>query len=470
MFGWINDCTESLVCSSFGEETWQKIKEKAGCTVEDGGFLRYQYYKDSDTVELVVAASEVLNITVDEVLFAFGDYFVGYVKDNGYANVLECLGSNLRDWLSNLNSLHDHLQASYPKGFVAPVFWSEDDEDFELSTAGADSNAILVHYFSHRGSLLVPLVVGLIKRIAKDYFSIDINMEQLQLQDEQAGVSHTTWRVTTTVPRESHKLRGKKKSKKRAPKGLGDDGHDDVTVTTAATSRTNYEKTFLEGGAQAAMLRVQELVKRSFFKESCDLYHALTLEQFLCLIDEWHVNMIGEKNCFEIWSMENDDPASWPSLADLPEKLNPATINSLHFGGKVPATGSFPPDASGNMQSFPPMIRVLNKVVDKSVHITLEKSPDLTLEDAILKSKTVEEAGVKEFPGLEEMIENGEYEIQCVVWNEETEATYHAFALGDLKTTSTLQLFELVPKSFDPIILVLECSEAVAVEEDEEDI
>ena len=41
----------------------------------------------------------------------------------GYANVLECLGSNLRDWLSNLNSLHDHLQASYPKGFIAPVFY-----------------------------------------------------------------------------------------------------------------------------------------------------------------------------------------------------------------------------------------------------------------------------------------------------------------------------------------------------------
>ena len=114
MFGWINDCTESLVCTKFGEEAWHKIKEKAGCTVEDGGFLRYQYYQDSETVDLVVAASEVLNISVDDVLFAFGDYFVGYVKDNGYANVLECLGRNLRDWLSNLNSLHDHLQASYP--------------------------------------------------------------------------------------------------------------------------------------------------------------------------------------------------------------------------------------------------------------------------------------------------------------------------------------------------------------------
>jgi Haem-NO-binding len=468
MFGWINDCTESLVCSAFGEEAWHKIKEKAGCTVEDGGFLRYKYYDDSDTVDLVVAASEVLNITVDEVLHAFGDYFVGYVKVNGYGNVLECLGSNLRDWLSNLNSLHDHLQASYPKGFVAPVFWSEDDVEFELSTAGAESNAILVHYFSHRGSLLVPLVVGLIKRVALDYFSIEITMEQLQLQDEAAGVGQTTWRVTTAVPHESHKLRGQKKRKKRAPKNHGDD--DEATVTTAATSKTNYHKTFLEGGAQAAMLRVEELVKRSFFNEECELYHALTLEQYLWLIDEWNTNLIDDKRCFEIWSMENDNPASWPSIADLPAKLNPATIDPLHFGGQVPATGRFPPDASGNLQGFPRIIQVFNKLIDKSVNLSFAKAVDLDLETAILNSKIVEDAGLKHFPGLEDRIDNGEYEIQCIVWNQETESLYHAFALGDLKMTSTLQLFELVPKTFDPIVLVLECVDTISVDEDEEDI
>ena len=36
MFGWINDCTECLVVSKFGVDTWHKIKEKAGCDVQDG--------------------------------------------------------------------------------------------------------------------------------------------------------------------------------------------------------------------------------------------------------------------------------------------------------------------------------------------------------------------------------------------------------------------------------------------------
>ena len=95
---------------------------------------------------------------------------------------------------------------------------------------------------------------------------------------------------------------------------------------------------------------------------------------------------------------------------------------------------------------------------------------ELTLEDAILKSIVVEEAGLKEFPGMDDRIEKGEYEIHCIVWDEETETPYHAFAWGDLKATSTLQLFELVPTKFDPIILMIECAETIEVNEDEEDI
>lgn len=78
--------------TKFGLETWHEIKEKAGCQVDDGGFLRYEYYPDKDTVDLVVAASEVLDLSVDQVLYAFGDYFIDYVQQNGYSNVLECLG------------------------------------------------------------------------------------------------------------------------------------------------------------------------------------------------------------------------------------------------------------------------------------------------------------------------------------------------------------------------------------------
>ena len=62
MFGWINECTESLVVTKFGVEKWHEIKAKADCKVIDGGFIRHEYYTDESTVALVVAASEVLGI------------------------------------------------------------------------------------------------------------------------------------------------------------------------------------------------------------------------------------------------------------------------------------------------------------------------------------------------------------------------------------------------------------------------
>eukprot|EP00339_Tiarina_fusa_P001254 CAMPEP_0117028340 /NCGR_PEP_ID=MMETSP0472-20121206/20616_1 /TAXON_ID=693140 ORGANISM="Tiarina fusus, Strain LIS" /NCGR_SAMPLE_ID=MMETSP0472 /ASSEMBLY_ACC=CAM_ASM_000603 /LENGTH=524 /DNA_ID=CAMNT_0004735803 /DNA_START=124 /DNA_END=1698 /DNA_ORIENTATION=+ len=524
MFGWINDCTECLVTSKFGEDTWHDIKVKAGCNVPDGGFLRYKYYPDGDTVELVVAASEVLD---DDVLYAFGDYFIDYVKDNGYSNVLECLGSNMRDWLSNLNSLHDHLQASYPKGFVAPVFWSEDDVEAPSVVTGLthqaeNSNAILVHYYSKRGSLLVPLVVGLLKKVAMVYFEIDINVEQLQLQDEEQGINNTSWRVTTTNPNESYKLRGKKKKLSHRHNNNLDD--DTVTTTATSTHYNKYLQTFREGGNQAANLRVEEFVMRSFYNEDCQLFHALTLEQYLFLIEYWKTNQIvvvvidddddnddnnsnnkssnksnksnnnNKKWCYEIWSMQDDDPKSWAQLSDLPDRLHPETIDSSHFGGMVPETGRFPPDERGVLQSVPPKIRLVNKYLagaaassseketSSSVDLCLNKynnnkncdetttTTTTTLEEAIYNAPEAE-ALWKAFPkNIQERLDNEELELQCVVWNDETDSAYHTFSLGDLKTTSTLQLYELVPRSFDPIKIVLECAEVEDVDDDEEDL
>jgi len=465
MFGWINDCTECLVLTKFGEETWHKIKEKAGCEIIDGGFLRYKYYPDSDTVQLVVAASEVLGIGVDDVLFAFGDYFIDYVQDNGYSNVLECLGSNLRDWLSNLNSLHDHLQASYPKGFVAPVFWSEDDEESE-------EGAILVHYFSQRGSLLVPLVVGVIKKLARVYFDIEINMDQLNLQDEDEA-NNTTWRITTVDPAMSHKLRGKKSRKSKKSFEGEDESVTLSTVISTGSQSNKYLKVFQQGGGVASDLRAEEFVKRHFHNPDCELYHALTLEQYIYLSEYWKSTKIqDDKYCYEVWTIEEDDPDTWASLSDLPANLLPETIGkNMLFGGKVPETGAYPPDDDGLPQSVPPFICVENEITGKSHSIEVPKDASLMLEDGLYNNPEIVEAGVKEFPAeWQEKIDNDEVEIQCDVWKAGSDEAYHSFSLEDLKMASTKQLFELIPSSYEPIKLKIRCQEVVEVDDDWEDI
>ena len=193
MFGWINDCTESLVVTKFGLDKWHEIKKKAENTTKDGGFIRHQYYSDASTVELVVAASEVLNVSVDDVLEAFGTHFMEFTRGNGYDNMLSCQGSNLRLWLSNLNALHDHLQSSLPEGFAAPVFWCENDESED------HVGSILFHYYSKRGNLFVALVVGVVKEVARYHFDLDVKLERLQMQDVE-DAKFTTWRISTENP------------------------------------------------------------------------------------------------------------------------------------------------------------------------------------------------------------------------------------------------------------------------------
>ena len=193
MFGWINDCTESLVVTKFGLDKWHEIKKKAENTTKDGGFIRHQYYSDASTVELVVAASEVLNVSVDDVLEAFGTHFMEFTRGNGYDNMLSCQGSNLRLWLSNLNALHDHLQSSLPEGFAAPVFWCENDESED------HVGSILFHYYSKRGNLFVALVVGVVKEVARYHFDLAVKLERLQMQDVD-DAKFTTWRISTENP------------------------------------------------------------------------------------------------------------------------------------------------------------------------------------------------------------------------------------------------------------------------------
>lgn len=109
------------VLHSFGEETWQLIVEKTGCE-NSAGWLKDNIYPDSATFDIVSAATDILGYEKEELFDRYGKYFLTYVVENGYENLLYCLGSNLREWLSNVNMLHRHLSLTLPQ-IAAPEFW-----------------------------------------------------------------------------------------------------------------------------------------------------------------------------------------------------------------------------------------------------------------------------------------------------------------------------------------------------------
>lgn len=95
---------------------------------------------------------ENLEIPANQILELFGRMFFEFCQESGYDKILKVLGPTPRDFLQNLDALHDHLATIYP-GMRAPSFrCTERDED----------GALILHYYSERGGL-EHIVIGIVK-------------------------------------------------------------------------------------------------------------------------------------------------------------------------------------------------------------------------------------------------------------------------------------------------------------------
>ena len=114
MYGILFVILEDYIVDELGSSTWATIKAKAKCNVDDKGFLSRSYYDDSEFLNLLEATTDELNITLQSLLEMFGKIFTTYLYANGYNGMLRNLGTTLRQWLSNLNAMHNHLAKSFP--------------------------------------------------------------------------------------------------------------------------------------------------------------------------------------------------------------------------------------------------------------------------------------------------------------------------------------------------------------------
>ena len=96
MYGWINSCVKQLVIEKFGQAAWDAILEKVSYSPSAVKPIRHEHYPDNETYDLVTACTEVLGVGADTVLEVFGQYFLHFVQEHGYENMLRAQGSSLR--------------------------------------------------------------------------------------------------------------------------------------------------------------------------------------------------------------------------------------------------------------------------------------------------------------------------------------------------------------------------------------
>ncbi|NXT19220.1 GCYB1 cyclase, partial [Syrrhaptes paradoxus] len=115
-----------------------------------------------------------LDLNAGEILQMFGKMFFVFCQESGYDTILRVLGSNVREFLQNLDALHDHLATIYP-GMRAPSFRCTDAEK---------GKGLILHYYSEREGLQ-DIVIGIIKTVAQQIHGTEIDMKVIQQRNEE---------------------------------------------------------------------------------------------------------------------------------------------------------------------------------------------------------------------------------------------------------------------------------------------
>ena len=179
MYGIVNKAIEDLVVNKFGENVWESVKERSG--VEVDYFISNEPYNDDITYKLAGACSEEMEIPVNDVLFAFGEWWILKTGKEKYGGLMEAGGHNLREFLVNLPIFHNRIMLIYPK--LTPP---------EFKISHVEENSIHVHYFSKREGLQ-DFVKGLLSGLGKMY-QTPTEIELIQSRDE--GSDHEIFKVS----------------------------------------------------------------------------------------------------------------------------------------------------------------------------------------------------------------------------------------------------------------------------------
>jgi hypothetical protein len=179
MYGIVNRAIEDLVVENYGTDRWRKIKEASGVDIDF--FISNEPYDDSITYKLAQAAAGELGISINEVLNAFGEWWVLRTGKQKYGAMMEAGGSNLRQFLINLPKFHNRVILIYPK-LTPPEFQVTDITD----------SSLVLHYISKRQGLH-HFVLGLLNGLAK-VFETKIQIDVIHSREQ--GDHHETYRIS----------------------------------------------------------------------------------------------------------------------------------------------------------------------------------------------------------------------------------------------------------------------------------
>jgi hypothetical protein len=178
MYGMVTKAVGEMVTEKFGEDVWEDIKAKANVDIDV--FISNAAYPDDMTYSLVAAASEVLGLPAEAILYEFGRYWVLETANRGYADLMAANGRSLPEFLINLPNFHTRVAMIFPN-LMPPRF----------ECANIGEHSLELHYHTHRDGL-APFVLGLLDGLGA-MFGTPIRVQQTEFREQ--GAAHDVFSV-----------------------------------------------------------------------------------------------------------------------------------------------------------------------------------------------------------------------------------------------------------------------------------
>jgi heme-NO-binding protein len=155
MYGMVNLAIKEFLCGRYGPDIWAAIRLKISMDFDQ--FLTMEQYPDQLSVDILVAASDLVDEPASRLLEQLGEYWIAFAERSGYGELLEVLGNDLFEALQNLDNLHTRVGFAFPD-LLPPSFWVTD----------IHGESLVLHYQSARVGL-APMVIGLLKGLGRRF-------------------------------------------------------------------------------------------------------------------------------------------------------------------------------------------------------------------------------------------------------------------------------------------------------------
>lgn len=180
MYGLVNQAIYDLVIERFGQETWEKVKMEGGIDIDR--FLSNEAYDDSITFNIANALGKVTGLSLQSVLFAFGEHWVLKTGMEKYGSLMKAGGDNFKDFLIHLPNFHSRIMLMFPN-IIPP----------EFNIIDIKENSLILHYYSTRTGL-TDFMHGLISGLAIIYkVQAKINLKSVKSEKQDFDAFEIEW-------------------------------------------------------------------------------------------------------------------------------------------------------------------------------------------------------------------------------------------------------------------------------------